>query len=83
MASHCPPAPAPGHVAVTHAPLEDLSGHSIEEIGASPRRHAVEAAGALVWRERKGVLEVQLIHRPRYDDWSWPKGKVDPGETLR
>lgn len=68
---------------MTHAPLEDLSGHSIEEIGASPRRHAVEAAGALVWRERKGVLEVQLIHRPRYDDWSWPKGKVDPGETLR
>ena len=22
------------------------------------------------------------MHRPRYDDWSWPKGKVDPGETI-
>ena len=42
----------------------------------------VIAAGALVWREREGELEVLLIHRPRYDDWSWPKGKLDPGETI-
>ena len=27
------------------------------------------------------MLEVVLVHRPRYDDWSLPKGKVDPGET--
>ncbi|WP_442910078.1 NUDIX hydrolase [Knoellia sp. Soil729] len=26
------------------------------------------------------MLEVALVHRPRYDDWSWPKGKLDPGE---
>jgi 8-oxo-dGTP diphosphatase len=38
------------------------------------------AAGALVWREREGRLEVLLVHRPRYRDWSWPKGKVEPGE---
>ena len=42
----------------------------------------VEAAGALVWRVRLGTLQVALVHRPRYDDWSWPKGKVDPGETI-
>lgn len=42
----------------------------------------IESAGALVWRVHKGELEVQLIHRPHYDDWSWPKGKLDPGETL-
>lgn len=42
----------------------------------------VFAAGALVWREREGVLEVLAVHRPRYDDWSWPKGKLDEGETL-
>ncbi|WP_307844202.1 NUDIX hydrolase [Sanguibacter suaedae] len=42
----------------------------------------IESAGALVWRVRDGGLQVQLIHRPRYDDWSWPKGKVDPGEAL-
>ncbi|NYJ75927.1 NUDIX domain-containing protein [Allobranchiibius huperziae] len=38
------------------------------------------AAGALVWRRESGVLQVALVHRPRYDDWSWPKGKLDPGE---
>lgn len=43
---------------------------------------AVVAAGALCWRKRSGNLEVLLIHRPRYDDWSWPKGKIDAGETT-
>jgi 8-oxo-dGTP diphosphatase len=38
------------------------------------------AAGCVVWRERGGRLEVLLVHRPRYKDWSWPKGKVEPGE---
>ena len=37
----------------------------------------VLAAGAVVFRPGKDVL---LIHRPRYDDWSFPKGKLDPGE---
>lgn len=41
----------------------------------------VRAAGGAVWRRRDGGLEVVLVHRPRYDDWSLPKGKVDPGET--
>lgn len=40
------------------------------------------AAGALCWRLHRGELEVLLIHRPRYDDWSFPKGKLDEGETL-
>ena len=41
------------------------------------------AAGAVVWRcvEGSSHVEVAIIHRPRYDDWSLPKGKVDPGET--
>jgi 8-oxo-dGTP diphosphatase len=43
---------------------------------------AVLAAGALVWRVRKGALQILAVHRPRYDDWSWPKGKLDVGETL-
>ena len=41
----------------------------------------VEAAGAVVWRERDERLEVALVHRPRYRDWSWPKGKLDPDES--
>jgi 8-oxo-dGTP diphosphatase len=39
----------------------------------------VVAAGAVVWRPRREVL---LVHRPRYDDWSFPKGKLDPGEDA-
>lgn len=42
----------------------------------------VQAAGALVWRIRREALQVLLVHRPRYQDWSWPKGKADPGESL-
>lgn len=52
----------------------------------SPGRTAsktVCAAGAVLWRpgHRESAPEIALIHRPRYDDWSLPKGKVDPGET--
>ncbi len=41
------------------------------------------AAGAVLWRPRDviGTPEIAIIHRPRYCDWSLPKGKVDPGET--
>ena len=44
---------------------------------------AVRAAGGLVIR-RGGddAVRVVLVHRPRYDDWSFPKGKVRRGETL-
>ena len=42
----------------------------------------IYAAGAVCWREDSGKLLVALVNRARYDDWSWPKGKVDPGETL-
>ncbi len=44
----------------------------------------VEAAGGVVWRRTaQGHLKVLLVHRPRYDDWTLPKGKLDPGETAR
>ena len=45
--------------------------------------YEVEAAGGVIWRRASGVLEVLLVHRPRYDDWSFPKGKCDPGERHR
>ncbi len=49
---------------------------------SAPAAPAVQAAGALVWRVRAGRLQVALVHRPRYRDWSWPKGKLDPGEAV-
>ena len=44
----------------------------------------VHAAGAVVHRASPatGELEVLLVHRPKYDDWTFPKGKLDPGETF-
>ena len=35
-----------------------------------------------MWRVRDGAPEVVVVHRPRYDDWSWPKGKLDLGEAT-
>jgi 8-oxo-dGTP diphosphatase len=42
----------------------------------------VRAAGAVVWRASGDVVEVLLVHRPRYDDWSFPKGKCDGDEGF-
>ncbi len=55
-------------------PTQSSSGRSASKI--------VHAAGAVLWRpgHRESAVEVAVIHRPRYDDWSLPKGKVDPGE---
>lgn len=52
----------------------------------------VRAAGGLVWRDgvvtghgntTRPVIEVVLIHRPGHDDWSFPKGKLDKGESSK
>ncbi len=49
---------------------------------ASSDSGPVLAAGGVVWRRSEsGEVEVVLVHRPRYDDWTIPKGKLDPGET--
>lgn len=43
---------------------------------------AVRAAGGLVCRKREdGMLEILVVHRPAYGDWSYPKGKLERGET--
>jgi 8-oxo-dGTP diphosphatase len=44
----------------------------------------VRAAGGVVVRQGDdGTREVAIVHRPRYDDWSLPKGKLDEGEEWR
>ncbi|WP_415974442.1 NUDIX hydrolase [Rhodococcus sp. 077-4] len=50
----------------------------------SPRAN-IFAAGSILWRSSPrgdGAVEVAVVHRPKYDDWSFPKGKLDPGETA-
>ena len=46
-----------------------------------PEPRFTPAAGGAVWRTgTDGTLETALVHRPKYDDWSLPKGKLDAGE---
>lgn len=58
----------------------------VNRIGSRPAKEfnrPTFAAGAMVWRrDNDDEIRIALIHRPRYDDWSLPKGKVDPGENL-
>jgi len=57
----------------------------------APGGGEIRAAGALLWRpsgwgrrwrSSGRVIQVALIHRPKYDDWTFPKGKRDPGEHV-
>ncbi|MBD3689454.1 NUDIX hydrolase [Nanchangia anserum] len=58
-----------------------------------PPSRVVRAGGAVVWRIAEGTdadpsalthksIEVLIVHRPKYGDWSWPKGKQEPGEHI-
>lgn len=50
--------------------------------GGRPRVRVVPAAGAVLYRMDGDAPRCAVVHRPRYDDWSLPKGKVDAGESL-
>ncbi len=54
--------------------------------GRAVTEPVVRAAGAVLWRPARASstpgIEVGLVHRPKYDDWSLPKGKLDPGEHI-
>jgi 8-oxo-dGTP diphosphatase len=42
----------------------------------------IQAAGGLVVRRQGGFLQVAIVHRPVHQDWSFPKGKLEVGETF-
>jgi len=43
----------------------------------------IRAAGVILWREKLPFeLEIALVHRPQFDDWTFPKGKIDNGESA-
>ena len=43
----------------------------------------IRAAGGVVSRVGDdGTVEVLLVHRPKHDDWTLPKGKLEPGESY-
>jgi 8-oxo-(d)GTP phosphatase len=47
-----------------------------------PASQAIVSAGAVLWRPAAHGIEVLLVHRAKYDDWSLPKGKREPGEHV-
>lgn len=47
-----------------------------------PAGDEIRAAGAVVWRDGPGGIHVAVVHRPKYDDWTLPKGKCEPGEHV-
>ncbi|MEU6642403.1 NUDIX hydrolase [Saccharomonospora sp. NPDC046836] len=49
---------------------------------STDHRPVTRAAGAVLWRRAVAGIEIAVVHRPRYDDWSLPKGKLDSGETV-
>jgi 8-oxo-(d)GTP phosphatase len=57
--------------------VSGIHSHTVE-----PTAVDVLAAGAVLWRRGGDGVELALVHRPRYDDWSFPKGKTDSGESL-
>jgi len=61
-------------------PANNEDGNTVD--GRIPVR--IRAAGAVLWRQNEAnkQVEIALVHRPRYDDWSLPKGKVEPGEAV-
>jgi 8-oxo-dGTP diphosphatase len=47
-----------------------------------PPAEVIRAAGAVVWRPAGRGARVVLVHRPKYDDWSLAKGKLEPSEHM-
>ena len=47
-----------------------------------PPTDVVQAAGGLVMRRQRGALQLAVVHRPVHQDWSFPKGKLEEGETF-
>ncbi len=50
-------------------------------MAVDPEAAEIKAAGGVVWRRAGDTVAIAIAHRPRYDDWSLPKGKLDPGES--
>ncbi|MDQ8704842.1 NUDIX hydrolase [Streptomyces sp. LHD-70] len=48
----------------------------------TPAPPPILAAGCVLWRQSPSGLQVCLVHRPKYDDWSHPKGKLKAGEDA-
>lgn len=64
-----------------------VTSFAADRIGTQPLESSrdpepeVRAAGGVIWRVGVDGIEVALVHRPKYRDWTFPKGKLEPGES--
>ena len=73
-------------LACAHAAFPSVAGANagrVAGVAVTPDADSIRArAGGVVTRVPSAAdAELLVVHRPRYDDWSLPKGKVEPGET--
>jgi 8-oxo-dGTP diphosphatase len=59
-----------------------MSEAEVGKVAPGAGVETVHAAGGVIWRSRDGEVQVLLVHRPKYDDWTLPKGKLEPGESY-
>jgi phosphohistidine phosphatase SixA len=59
-----------------------VNGEQVTESSSTSSPKDIFAAGTVLWRPAESGIEIALVHRPKYDDWTLPKGKLDPGETA-
>ena len=52
-----------------------------KKIDSGEESYEVRAAGGVIFRGELAEPEIVIVHRPRYDDWTFPKGKAESGET--
>jgi 8-oxo-(d)GTP phosphatase len=67
-------------VTVTSQPPRPGHARNAWHVASDRPNDTIRAAGAVVWRPGSDGTQVVLVHRPRYDDWSFPKGKSERGE---
>jgi 8-oxo-dGTP diphosphatase len=69
----------------SRAPKPSAAKNAADDAASPPAKEGppllVRAAGGAVWRRAPAGVDVVLVHRPAYDDWALPKGKLEPGET--
>lgn len=70
-----------GHALVPLGRCLDVRCDSVEPVGGDELT-ASDAGGGVVWRRTDGNLEILIVYRERFDDWSLPKGAVEPGESI-
>ena len=57
-------------------------GAKFDQMTLAPETEEIVAAGGVVFERTDNHVRVVLIHRPKYQDWSLPKGKAEPGESI-